>query len=64
MKVVFDKAGVTVTKENKKDVDRVIHGIVGVEYKNCSATWKEVKKRIAEDEIGFVNMLKSELAKN
>jgi hypothetical protein len=62
MSDVFGKAGVTVTKENKKDVDRVIHSIVGVEYKNCSATWKEVKKRIAEDEEGFVNMLKRELA--
>jgi hypothetical protein len=64
MNDVFDKAGVTVTKENKKDVDRAIHSIVGVEYKNCSATWKEVKKRIAEDEESFVNMLKSKLAKN
>ena len=59
---VFNKAGVTVTKENKKDVDRAIHIIVGVEYKNCSATWKEVKKRIAENEEGFVNTLKRELA--
>jgi ATP-dependent Zn protease len=61
---VFDKAGVTVTKENKHDIDRVIHSIVGVEYKNCPATWKEVKKRIAEDEESFVNMLKRELAEN
>lgn len=60
---VFGKAGVTITKENKKDIDRAIHNIVGVEYKNCSATWKEVKKRIAEDEKSFVNMLKIELTK-
>lgn len=60
---VFDKAGVTVTKENKKDIDRAIHNIVGVEYKNCPAAWKEVKKRIADNEEGFVNMLRSELAK-
>jgi len=64
MTEVFEKAGVTVTKENKKDVDRAIHSIVGVEYKNCSATWKEAKKRIAEDEENFVNMLKRELAEN
>ncbi len=64
MSDVFDKAGVTVTKENKKDVDRVIHSIVGIDYKNCSATWKEVKKIIAEDEESFVNTLKSRLAKN
>jgi len=64
MKVIFQKAGVTVTKENKKQVDKVIHSIVGVEYKNCPATWKEVKKRMAEDDESFVNMLKSELTKN
>ena len=61
MKDVFEKAGITVTKENKKDVDKTIHKIVGVDYKNCSATWKEVKKKIAEDEQGFVAALKSEL---
>ena len=55
---VFKKAGIEVTKENKREIDRVIYGIVGVEYKNCSATWKEVNKRIAEDEEGFVSGLK------
>jgi hypothetical protein len=61
---IFEKAGVTITKENKQNVDRAIHSIVGVEYKNCSATWKEVKKRITEDEESFVNTLKSKLTKN
>jgi ATP-dependent Zn protease len=61
MKDVFDKVGVTVTKENKKDIDKTIHKIVGVEYKNCSATWKEVKKRMAENKEGFVTLLKTEL---
>ena len=64
LKTIFEKTGTTITKENKQDIDRVIHSIVGVEYKNCSATWKEVKKRIAEDEESFVNMLKRELVKN
>jgi len=31
---------------------------VGVDYKNCPVAWKEVKKRIAEDEEGFVSKLK------
>jgi len=57
---VFDKAGVTVTKENKKDVDRAIHSIVGVDYKNCPETWKKVKKTVAEDEENFVKQLKIE----
>lgn len=54
---VFKKAGIEVTSENKREIDRVIHAIVGVEYKNCPATWKEVKKRIAENEEDFVSRL-------
>ena len=50
---VFNKAGITVTAQNKTELDRIIHSIVGVEYKNCPATWKQVKKRIAENEGGF-----------
>jgi hypothetical protein len=56
---VFKKAGIEVTRENRREIDRVIHGIVDVGYKNCSATWKKVKKRIAEDEEGFVSELKT-----
>jgi len=55
---VFEKAGIKVTSENKREIDRLIHSIVGVNYKNCPAAWKEVKKRIAEDEEGFVSKLK------
>ena len=58
---VFKKGGIAVSNENKREIDRVIHGIVGVEYKNCPATWREVKKRIAEDEEGFVSELKKAL---
>jgi len=47
MKEVFSKAGVEVTKENRKEIDRVIHGIVGVEYKSCPDTWRAVKERLA-----------------
>ena len=51
---IFNEAGVEVTKENKKDIDRKIHDLVGVDYKDCSNTWKEIKKRLAENEEGFV----------
>ncbi len=47
---VFKKAGIEVTNENKREIDKIIHDIVRVEYKDCPATWKEAKKRIAEDE--------------
>jgi len=61
---VFKKAGIEVTSENKREIDRVIHDVVGVEYKNCPAAWREVKKRIAEDEEGFVSKLKEALTKH
>jgi ATP-dependent Zn protease len=55
---VFTKAEIEVRKENKREIDRVIHEIVGVKYKNCSDTWKEVKKRLSENEGSFVSELK------
>ena len=54
---IFKKAGIEVTSDNKRDIDRLIHRIVGVEYKNCPATWREVKYRIAKDEEDFISKL-------
>ncbi len=58
LSAVFEKAGITVTKENKRQLDAVIHSLVAVEYKDCPATWREVKKRIAQDEDNFAAKLK------
>ena len=55
----FEKIGVKVTKENKRQIDQIIQNMVGVEYKNCPAAWKKVKKRIAEDEEAFISQLRS-----
>jgi len=63
LKEIFRKAGIKVTSENKREIDRIIHDIVGVEYKNCPATWREVKKRIAEDDAGFISKLKAAWSK-
>jgi hypothetical protein len=63
LQMVFQKAEIKVTKENKKEIDQAIHRIVAVEYRNCPATWKEVKKLIAKDEDGFASKLKQALAK-
>ena len=63
LKLIFEKANIIITKENKQDVDKVIHSIVGIDYKNCSATCKEVKKLIIEDEAKFVKMLKNRTTK-
>jgi transcription elongation factor GreA-like protein len=59
----LSEGGVEVTNENKREIDKVIHTIVGVEYKNCPAAWKEVKKRVAKEEDSFVSELKERCAK-
>jgi molecular chaperone GrpE (heat shock protein) len=56
---ILKKAGIEITSQNKHEVDRVIHELVGVDYKNCPTTWKEVKKRIADDREDFVSQLKT-----
>ncbi len=55
---MFKKAGIEVTSENRKKIDRIIHDTVNVKYPNCPAAWNEVKKRVAENEDGFARALK------
>ena len=64
LKEIFKKAGIEVTSENKQGVDKIIHKIVAVRYKDCPSIWKEVKKRIAADEENFVSALKAEWKKH
>ncbi len=59
---LFEKIGVEVTKENKREIDRQIHELLGVDYKDCSTTWKAVKQRIEHDEAEFVSSLKKALS--
>jgi len=58
LKEVFKKAGIEVTPQNRQKIDRIVHDIVGVDYKNCPTAWRQIKKRVAEDEAGFVSALK------
>jgi len=64
LKEIFKKAGIEVTSENMQEVDKIIHKIVAVRYKDCPSTSKEVKKRIAADEENFVSALKAEWKKH
>jgi hypothetical protein len=61
MQEVLEEAGIEVTPENKRNVDRAIHEIVNVEYKNCPPTWREVKNRIlgsSEERNAFIKELR------
>ena len=59
LEATFKKAGIEVTRQNRKEVDTVISSIIGSDYTDCPAVWRQVKKRLAEDEAGFVDELKA-----
>ena len=65
MKDLLAAAGVEVTPENKKEIDRILHEMVDVDYKNCSPTWKGVKEHIKQDDMArnqFIARLKKKMA--
>jgi len=49
MKDILDE--VEITPANKKEIDRVLHRIAGVEYKNCSAAWRRIKGMVKGDPV-------------
>ncbi len=61
IKDIFVEIGVEVTKENKREIDKKIHELLGIEYKRCSSTWREFKRRLEEDEF-FIDKLRNALA--
>ncbi len=64
MQALFAEAGIKITPDNKKDVDRAIHKIVNVTYKNCPAAWKALKAGTADAEKRqeFIQKLRSAFA--
>lgn len=65
MDEVFKELNLEITKENKKEIDKAIHKIVGVEYKNCPDAWKRVKEIIRgndeSEKKDFILKIKKEL---
>ncbi len=55
---VFKKAGIVVDSENRREIDKIIQHIVGMEGKHCPEIWTEVKKRIKENNSEFAKELK------
>jgi hypothetical protein len=65
LKNLLDEAGVVVTPDNKRQIDRAVHKIVGVEYKNCPVAWKMLKHQVLDDEQkrhDFIKKLKDSLS--
>ncbi|MDD3678593.1 MAG: hypothetical protein WCX07_05245 [Dehalococcoidales bacterium] len=63
MQSIPEEAGITVTQDNKKEIDRKIHEIVDVSYKNCPEAWRAIKAGTADAEqrSAFVAKLKEAL---
>lgn len=65
LKEVMAEAGIEVTPANRKEVDRVLHEIAGVDYKDCPGAWKNLKRQMASeaDRAVVVNKLRQVMAK-
>ena len=63
MQELFDELGVIVTKENRDAINEVLHDYLSVDYKNCAATWKMIRKRLQEDGEGFKERLGNVLSR-
>jgi hypothetical protein len=50
MKDILEEAKITVTPANRKQIDQAFHDIVGTTYKDCPATWKDIKKTFLNDQ--------------
>jgi hypothetical protein len=59
MKELLSDIEVEPTKENMKKVDEILHDILSVEYPNCAATWKMLRKKLEYDAEGFKERLKT-----
>ncbi|MHA1636440.1 MAG: hypothetical protein ACTSUB_00350 [Candidatus Thorarchaeota archaeon] len=64
MKVIFDEIGVEVSTDNKRELDQRIHKLLNIDYKDCSSTWKEIKKQLADDRPSFITALEKTLLYN
>jgi hypothetical protein len=47
---IFNSAGISVTPQNRKQLDETVHKLMGIHYKDCPATWREFKKQVLVDD--------------
>jgi hypothetical protein len=62
IKDILNESGIESTPSNRKQLDQVIHDIVGVAYKDCPTIWRKLKEQIIGDEgkrRDFVRRLKA-----
>ncbi len=50
LKDILEGAGIEVAPGKRKQIDQVIHQIVGVTYKDCPETWKRLKQQLNDEQ--------------
>jgi hypothetical protein len=58
MKELLRDIGVEATKENIVKIDEILHEMLSVDYPNCAATWKMLRKKLQIDAEGFKERLR------
>ena len=43
---LFAEAGIEVTAATRKQVDQAIHRLIEVDYKDCPAAWRTLKREV------------------
>jgi len=59
MKELLSDIEIDPTKENIEEVDKILHEMLSVDYPNCAATWKMLRKKLEYDAKGFKKRLKA-----
>jgi hypothetical protein len=59
MKELLRDIEIEATKENIKKVDEILHEMLSVDYPNCAATWKMLRKKLLYDADGFKERLRA-----
>ncbi len=65
LKEILAEAGIDVSTVDKKALDKAIHAIVNVQYKNCPEAWQAIKTgtAAAAGRRRFIESLKTALTR-
>jgi hypothetical protein len=58
LKDILKEANIEITLQNRKQINQAFHKIVGVDYKECPATWKKLKQEWLHDEAKRKELIK------
>ncbi len=67
LKEIFQEAGIEVSAANRKQIDRTIHRLLGIDINDdCPTTWKMLKQQVLSDEDKgkeFITRLKAAVSR-